>query len=426
MQLKGRHADLELLAYMASGALQCYNFTPQDMYWGELAGALEALDAGTTFVLDHAHGCRTAEHAQRVMDATLASGIRSVVALAPLVAVEKWDREAFVLSQDVWPAWVMETITKWGKELVGTQNESRVLPGLGFDLYFLPKEMIQGIWKQSKEVGVKLISSHLQTGAITGNDSKIQLLKSYGLLEGPEKGGPGLTFVAVHANGMPKEDLDALAQAGFYVSSTPETEAQMGIGKPMALDPGVKASLGIDCHCNNSSSIMSQARTLLQLKRQETNQVVIDKGGAPKKIRGTTTEAFNLATIDGARAVGLEKEIGSLEVGKKADIVVFDYDNSVGMLCAGDHDPLVAVVRHSEARDIEMVIVDGVIRKKDGKLVDVVGDNGEKLSWREVARQTRASQAEINKRIEGVNLQKAQDAVKMMFQVDESKIFGVD
>ena len=200
----------------------------------------------------------------------------------------------------------------------------------------------------------------------------------------------------------------------------------MGIGKPVALDPGVKASLGIDCHCNNSSSIMSQARTLLQLKRQETNQVVIDKGGAPKKIRGTTTEAFNLATIDGARAVGLEKEIGSLEVGKKADIVVFDYDNSVGMLCAGDHDPLVAVVRHSEARDIEMVIVDGVIRKKDGKLVDVVGDDGETLSWREVARQTRASQAEINKRIEGVNLQRAQDAVKMMFQVDESKIFGVD
>ena len=86
-QLKGRHAEQNLLGIMSSGKhialifrlfrsaagaksltntplgnMACYSFEPEDIYWGQLAGCLEALDAGTTTVLDHAHGCYTAEH----------------------------------------------------------------------------------------------------------------------------------------------------------------------------------------------------------------------------------------------------------------------------------------------------------------------------------------------------------------------------
>ncbi|KFY22972.1 hypothetical protein V493_06186, partial [Pseudogymnoascus sp. VKM F-4281 (FW-2241)] len=61
-QLKGRHMDETLLEYMVAGNMQSYNFTPEDMFWGQLAGCLEAIDAGTTYVLDHSHGNYTPEH----------------------------------------------------------------------------------------------------------------------------------------------------------------------------------------------------------------------------------------------------------------------------------------------------------------------------------------------------------------------------
>jgi cytosine/adenosine deaminase-related metal-dependent hydrolase len=54
-QLKGRHANELLLDYMASGNLQSSNYTKEDIYWGQLGGSLEAINAGTTTVVDHSH-----------------------------------------------------------------------------------------------------------------------------------------------------------------------------------------------------------------------------------------------------------------------------------------------------------------------------------------------------------------------------------
>jgi cytosine/adenosine deaminase-related metal-dependent hydrolase len=54
-QLKGRHANELLLEYMASGNLQSSNYTREDLYWGQLGGCLEAINAGTTTVVDHSH-----------------------------------------------------------------------------------------------------------------------------------------------------------------------------------------------------------------------------------------------------------------------------------------------------------------------------------------------------------------------------------
>lgn len=54
-QLKGRHADQSLVEYMPNGNSQSVNYRPEDVFWGVLGGCLEALDAGTTTVVDHAH-----------------------------------------------------------------------------------------------------------------------------------------------------------------------------------------------------------------------------------------------------------------------------------------------------------------------------------------------------------------------------------
>ena len=61
-QLKGRHADQTLLVFFPCGDLQAASYTPADVFWGQLAGLLEALDAGTTTIVDHAHVNYSPEH----------------------------------------------------------------------------------------------------------------------------------------------------------------------------------------------------------------------------------------------------------------------------------------------------------------------------------------------------------------------------
>ncbi|KPI44982.1 5-methylthioadenosine/S-adenosylhomocysteine deaminase [Cyphellophora attinorum] len=435
-QLKGRHADHSLFQYIATGNMQSYNYSPSDIYLGQLAGAMESVDAGTTTVCDHAHGCYTAEHAEECLRATVASGVRAVLALAPATRLRRWDKEMCEADSDFLPEWTLEVVEKWAK--LGAEAdggiEGRVKAGLGFDLLFLPEETLRGIWQRMAKAGVQLITSHVMRNALVGQDSKVGMMEEYGLLdhksfcttsEKDEKSIP--RWLISHGNRLEPEDLELLAKRDVYISTTTETEAQMGHGNAAAFEPQTihNACLGVDCHSNNSSSILSVARTLLQCKRQEVNARVLEQEKSPKTVKGTTAEVFNMATIQGARALGLGDSIGSLAVGKKADIVVFDSGNSPSMLCADVYDPVIAVVRHSEVRDVEIVIIDGIIRKEAGKLCDLEID-GKKTSWKEVARETKRSQREIEKRIEGVSMQKAEELFVKMFQMDMTKIVPVD
>jgi adenine deaminase len=81
-------------------------------------------------------------------------------------------------------------------------------------------------------------------------------------------------------------------------------------------------------------------------------------------------QVFNLGTVGGAKAVGMEKDVGRLREGMKADLVVFD-GASPAMLAAVEEGPVTAIVLHCSPKDIDMVLVDGVVRKENGQLVDV-------------------------------------------------------
>ncbi|KFY08541.1 hypothetical protein V491_08426, partial [Pseudogymnoascus sp. VKM F-3775] len=95
------------------------------------------------------------------------------------------------------------------------------------------------------------------------------------------------------------------------------------------------------------------------MARQETNAAMLDKGEFPQKLATSAREAFNLATVGGAKAVGMGDRIGRVREGYLADLVVVD-GRSPGMVGVSGWDPVVAVVGHSGIRDVETVIVDGV------------------------------------------------------------------
>lgn len=126
----------------------------------------------------------------------------------------------------------------------------------------------------------------------------------------------------------------------------------------------------VDCHANNLGSIVSEMHIDLQEARGISNAKFEAQDKAPKKVFKTMEVAFNLGTIQGARVVRVEDNIGSIKEGKMADLVIFNA-TSLGMVCAADHDPVAAVVLHSSPGDIEAVMVDSIWRKRSGALLPV-------------------------------------------------------
>ncbi len=199
----------------------------------------------------------------------------------------------------------------------------------------------------------------------------------------------------------------------------------MALGTPVAFsDLGLQShsSVGADCQSNQSSSIPSELRLLLQCSGGLRNEKFIDQDKIPNRVRKTTEEALNLSTIAGASAIGRENELVSFKVGKKADILVWDAA-SPGMVRAAEEDAVAAVVLQSSPADLEMMIVDGVIRKECGKLKSVDFSegkglwDGEKGIW-----EWKARRVDMMKKFEKIDFQTATKGVIQGFYIDEEKI----
>jgi cytosine/adenosine deaminase-related metal-dependent hydrolase len=195
----------------------------------------------------------------------------------------------------------------------------------------------------------------------------------------------------------------------------------MGLGEPVAFNPGLKcnASIGIDCHSNNSGDILSQLRLGMQHARGAENARAVEAGEYPR-VKIQLEEVFNLGTIQGARAVNMAEKIGSIEVGKLADLVVFNA-TSPNMVCVVEENPVAAILLHANAGDIEVVIVDGIIRKEAGQLVDVgvLGEmNGEVVEFLapgEVSKQLSESRRNIIERARGQDVARGMEFLYKTF-----------
>ncbi|KAK5124906.1 hypothetical protein LTR85_001096 [Meristemomyces frigidus] len=168
-----------------------------------------------------------------------------------------------------------------------------------------------------------------------------------------------------------EKDLPVLAETGTSVAHNPSSNCKLGSGiaaVPEMLAAGVNVSLGTDgAPCSNTYDMIREMDLASKLQ-------------AGKKQKAGTLPALavlEMATIRAARALGLEDEIGSLEVGKKADFVVMN-PTRIGSACApwdagearnGGISPVTAVVHSCTGRDVEMVVVDGEVLVRDGRLV---------------------------------------------------------
>jgi len=160
-QLKGRHGNELLFDYIPTGNLAGSLFTPEDIFWGQLAGALESIDAGTTMVVDFSHVNYSVEDAKKAIAATATSGLRSFYCYSNNSNVEGWHPH-LTFKQTPWPEYYIEQLS----QLIKSQpfGSGRVQLGLTWDAWYLPQEMVAPIFKQAREGGIKLITCHANRG----------------------------------------------------------------------------------------------------------------------------------------------------------------------------------------------------------------------------------------------------------------------
>jgi formylmethanofuran dehydrogenase subunit A len=149
----------------------------------------------------------------------------------------------------------------------------------------------------------------------------------------------------------------------------------------------------------------------------------------PKKINKTVEEAFNMGTIAGARALRMEDQVGSLAVGKRADIVVLDA-LSPSIAVAAQYDPVGAILLHSSPRDVVMTIVDGIVRKEQGILSTVrvteeeekwIGKKGN-LEWADVVKELVVTREVVAKKIDALDFKEAREGMMKAFNISPDMI----
>ena len=150
-----------------TGNLQYYNYTPEDVFWGELGGLLESIDGGTTTIVDHAHMSRSPDHVLAGLSATLLSGIRSVFCYSLVMNIETWNQDELTNSKTAIPEWWLPLL----QQLAGDEklaNSDLVDLGLGFDSYHLPEDQVKTVFEKARGAGTKLITSHWRRNNIAG------------------------------------------------------------------------------------------------------------------------------------------------------------------------------------------------------------------------------------------------------------------
>jgi cytosine/adenosine deaminase-related metal-dependent hydrolase len=358
------HTLLEYCGHLLLG--RSIFLEPQDVYLAQLGAATEAIFCGVTTVLDHSHIQLSEEHINQCIKASIESGIRSVYCFAPYVLPESVNPLKFPDNTQQLHEKQLDLFYKLSKQLPlgSSQNDGRLTLGLGYD----------GVEYRSIEDTKKLLAFAGQRRyPITFHDCHRQGMSSMRFLR--ENGLLSNTMVLSHFNFPTKEDWKAVKDHGVGISSTPESEMQMSHGWPEAfpaLRHGCKIGLGVDSSAICSGDMFHAMRICLQTQRALDNHELALRNKIPKKLQATVDQVLYMATLGGAEAIHLETEIGSIEVGKRADVVIMNTDSPC-MIAA--KNPAAAIVLHASPSDVDSVFVNGEIVKQNGILKKVDWQN---------------------------------------------------
>lgn len=358
-QLRGVVADWSLFDYvvlMRHG--YCTSYDAEDAHIGNLAGALEALNAGVTTIVDHSHLQSSEAHSDALVQGLKDSGIRGVFCYG---VYENPKREGDHIASTLVHSPVSDFHRRNARRVRDTHftgSDDLLQFGLASTEWSRLTETGPAVEeiRLLRELEPARISVHIGTG-VNEQVRFVPALAAAGLL------GDDLLFS--HGAHLSDDDLDLLAAEGGWVSTTPDTELQMGMGFPVAARvarSGKAPSLGTDISSSVAGDLFSQMRMLLQVQRFRDYEA---EGSLPLTRRQPARDMVRMATVGGAAAAGVGDRAGSLSPGKAADIVLIRTD-SINM--APVNDAAAAIVFYANPSDVDSVFIAGRAVKRGGRL----------------------------------------------------------
>ena len=330
-------------------------FRADDIYIATLMGALNQINGGTTTLVDWCHNNPTPAHTDAAVRGLVDSGIRAAFFHGSPKPDPKPGEPHF--SEIPHPRHEVERL------LGGALSDRGGLVTLGLAIlgpHYSTLDVALQDFRLAHEF--ELTASMHQGGGPARTPGGWDRLIEAGLV------GSGINIV--HGNDLADDLLRRLVDLGVSFSITPENEMIQGHGFPITgrlLRLGARPSIGIDLESVLAGDLLAAARMALSTQRALDNA---DARRTDGTIPATTTiparEALRWITVEGARMLRREASIGSLTPGKLADLVVIDArDLNLWPV----HDPVSTVVMQAGLANIEAVMIDGVWRKRDRRLL---------------------------------------------------------
>ncbi len=343
--MRNRADDLNFMTWLFDRVLPMEDkLTEEDGYWGVLLGCMEMLLSGTTAFLDM--DIFAGATARALSDC----GFRGVVCKG----LQDIDGESAGLRRVELAAREME--------------EYKGIPNIGFMLaphavYTCSENYLRIVSEKARELNVG-IHTHLSES----QDEQDKAYKQYGVSPAAvyERAGIlGGKTVCAHCVYLSDADIDLLALSGTSVAHNPASNMKLGNGfAPVSrmLERGVNVALGTDGCCSNNNQNMLREMQIAAL---------IHKGTAKEAVEIPSSAVFDMATLSGARAIGLEGVVGEIKSGMKADLALFDLDYP-GFFPLGDVKA--ALCYASAGLRAETVLVNGRILLDKGEFTTIDKD----------------------------------------------------
>jgi 5-methylthioadenosine/S-adenosylhomocysteine deaminase len=319
-------------------------FAPEDVYVGALLGSIEALDSGITTIMDWAHIMRSPDHADEGVRGLREAGIRAVFGYGNPLAPQ--------------PDWYRSDVVRVADRYFSAKDGLLTFAVAGLGPEFGSVEEAVSDIELGRELDVP-VSMHVGVGLL-GAQRSVTELHRRGLL------GPDLIYI--HCNTCTDEELRMIADSGGHVAISPRIEMQMGHGYPATgrlRAAGVEPSLSVDIVSGVGGSLFAEMRGTLEAERGWQNHLALQRGETLAELTIKAKDVVRMATIEGARTLGLDDRIGSLTPGKQADLILLDVDlPNVSLV-----NNLAAAVTHADSHNVDTVFVAGQPVKAAGKIL---------------------------------------------------------
>jgi 5-methylthioadenosine/S-adenosylhomocysteine deaminase len=335
--------------------------TEEDCYVAATLGCVEAIRSGTTTVKDFMYAHPRPRLSDAVIRAMVETGVRGVYVRGYIdMGAEYGIPPALIEATEA----VLEDCDRVARRYHGSAD-GRISVRFGPCMIWSCTETgLRATQRLAADLGVGLTMHVAETPFSVQNAvarfgvGDLAILERIGFLETPT--------LAVHCVHLTDRDLRILKARGTAVSHNPTSNMYLATGVapiPQMLLAGITVGLATDGPASNNNQNMIEALKFAALLHKVHT---LD----PTAI--TAEQAFEMATLGAARALGLEQEIGSLEVGKRADLVIADLRTSHA---SPVHHPLSSLVYSAIGAEVETVIIDGHVVMEGGRVLTVNEDD---------------------------------------------------